>query len=64
MPAGKRREREPIEKSRRLPADKLVEVEDCDFLRQRQGAPACEARDRRFGADVREGLGQPGRCRV
>jgi hypothetical protein len=37
MPAGERRKRDLIEKIRRLPADKLVEVEDfVDFLRQRQ----------------------------
>jgi hypothetical protein len=37
MPAGKRRDRELIEKIRSLPADKVVEVEDfVDFLRQRE----------------------------
>ena len=39
MPAGKRRDRELIEKIRSLPADKVVEVEDfVDFLRQREEA--------------------------
>jgi hypothetical protein len=37
MPARQRREQELIGKFRRLPADKLAEVEDfVDFLRQRQ----------------------------
>jgi hypothetical protein len=37
MPAGERREQDLIEKIRRLPEDKLAEVEDfVDFLRQRQ----------------------------
>jgi hypothetical protein len=37
MAAGKRRERELVEKIRSLPADKLAEVEDfVDFLRQRE----------------------------
>lgn len=37
MPAGKRRDRELIEKIRSLPADKVAEVEDfVDFLRQRE----------------------------
>ena len=39
MPAGKRRDRELIEKIRSLPADKVGEVEDfVDFLRQREEA--------------------------
>jgi hypothetical protein len=38
MPAGECRERELIQKLRRLPADKLAEVEDfVDFLRQGEG---------------------------
>jgi hypothetical protein len=37
MPAEKRREQELFEEIRRLPADKLAEVEDfVDFLRERQ----------------------------
>ena len=36
MPAGKRREEELIEKIRRPPADKLVEVEDGAFLRRQE----------------------------
>ncbi len=37
MPAGKRRDRELIEKIRSLPADGVMEVEDfVDFLRQRE----------------------------
>ncbi|MGH6896840.1 MAG: toxin-antitoxin system, antitoxin component, Xre family protein [Geminicoccaceae bacterium] len=37
MPAGPRRDQEPIAKIRSLPADRIVEVEDfVDFLRQRE----------------------------
>jgi hypothetical protein len=36
MPTGEHREHEPIEKSRSVPEDDLVEVEESDFLRQRQ----------------------------
>jgi hypothetical protein len=36
IPTGEHREHEPIEKSRRVPEDDLVEVEDSDFLRQHQ----------------------------
>jgi hypothetical protein len=37
MPAGKRRDRELIDKIRSLPADKVTEAEDfVDFLRQRE----------------------------
>lgn len=37
LPAGKRRDRQLIEKIGSLPADKIAEVEDfVDFLRQRE----------------------------
>jgi len=59
MPAGKRRDRKLIEKIHSLPADKLAEVEDfVEFLRQRE-----EGQSAREGG-FREGLGEPGRCRV
>ncbi len=66
MPAGKRRDRELIEKIRSLPADRVMEVEDfVDFLRQREEERRlARAVARRFGGGIREGLGQPGRCRV
>jgi hypothetical protein len=66
MPAGERREQELIEKIHTLPAHKLVLIEDfADFLCQpHEKARARKSRDCGFGGFVREGLGQPRRCRV
>jgi hypothetical protein len=63
---AKRREQDLIEKIRRLPDDKPAEVKDfVDFLRQRQEERRlAQAVSGASEAGVREGLGQPGRCRV
>jgi hypothetical protein len=65
MPAGKRRDRDLIEKIRSLPADKVAEVEDfVDFLRQREEERRLAQAVSGASEGVREGLEQFGRCRV